>query len=382
VHGIGYALGFASAGLTYGHQAVILFFLISGFCIHFRQAKATARNEQSSTVPRASLDLRAYGWRRIRRLYPPLVLALMLTALFDAIGSRFNPDYYAGKTAYTWINSAVNGSHSLAALGGNLLFQSGLLAPAFGSNGPLWSLSYEFWFYVLYPILFLVSVRLSARTMMIVAGATSALGLLLIQANWLPYWLVVVPAYWAVWAGGALIAEAYVGRIQLRGLRWLAPIAVIGLLALAALTALRRLGTVNGDFYSPSLDVAWGVGLGILLAYMMLAPSAPVRHLAEKAVRYLWPLGTISYSLYIVHFPWLALISAWWLSWHTRLPLGAELAAAGAVSSLVLAGGCWFLVERHFVSNPAARLSVSSARARGGGVIQESTGLAGSAPSV
>jgi peptidoglycan/LPS O-acetylase OafA/YrhL len=60
--------------------------------------------------------------------------------------------------------------------------------------------------------------------------------------------------------------------------------------------------------------------------------------------------GEISYSLYVVHFPWLALLSAWWLSSHARLPLGVELVVPGVISALLLALCCWYLVERHFVS--------------------------------
>src|SRR5688572_19319460 len=35
-----------AANLRYGHQAVLGFFLISGFCIHYRQAQICARGEQ------------------------------------------------------------------------------------------------------------------------------------------------------------------------------------------------------------------------------------------------------------------------------------------------------------------------------------------------
>jgi peptidoglycan/LPS O-acetylase OafA/YrhL len=352
---LGYAIGFASAGLTYGHQAVLLFFLISGFCIHFRQARATAREENEGGIPRSSLDIRSYAFRRFRRLYPPLVLALALTAGLDYLGTLINPEYYAGHSPYPFINAAVAGSHAVGALVGNLLFQGGLVSPIYGTDGPLWSLSYEFWFYVLYPVLLLVSVRLGARMMMAAAGASSLICLVLLHLGWVPDWLVVVPAYWVVWAGGAMIAEAYVGRTSLRGLRWLGPAAAAGLVGLAALTAVRRLGALDGEIFSPPLDVLWGFGLGVLLAYAMLAPTRLIRRLAAVATRFLSPLSAISYSLYLVHFPWLALVSAWWLSSHERLPVGAELAVAGVASSLAVAGVCWFLVERHFMSKPTQR---------------------------
>jgi peptidoglycan/LPS O-acetylase OafA/YrhL len=138
---VGSVLAVLSASLTFGHQAVLLFFLISGFCIHYRQARSLA------TSGDGRMNLKSYAWRRLRRLYPPLLLALALTALFDSLGASLNPAYYAGQTAYPSINdAAVAGSRTLTTLFGGLLFQSSLATPSFGTNGPLWSLSYELWF--------------------------------------------------------------------------------------------------------------------------------------------------------------------------------------------------------------------------------------------
>src|SRR6266849_1636554 len=77
-------------GLTrYGHAAVILFFLVSGYAIHFRQAHRLASGA-------AGMDSwRGYAVRRLRRIYPPLVAAVALTLLFAEIGHRINPAFYS-----------------------------------------------------------------------------------------------------------------------------------------------------------------------------------------------------------------------------------------------------------------------------------------------
>jgi peptidoglycan/LPS O-acetylase OafA/YrhL len=36
---------------------------------------------------------------------------------------------------------------------GNLVFLQAILVPTWGSNGPLWSLAFEFWFYIWFPTL-------------------------------------------------------------------------------------------------------------------------------------------------------------------------------------------------------------------------------------
>src|SRR5207302_10791525 len=56
------------------------------------------------------------------------------------------------------------------------LFRSAV--PAFGTNGPLWSLAFEFWFYALYPLLLLLSVRFGTRRTMGIVLAVSVVGFL------------------------------------------------------------------------------------------------------------------------------------------------------------------------------------------------------------
>src|SRR5438874_2011725 len=70
---------------SFGHQAVLLFFLISGFCIHHRQA-----HKRSTRV-----QVVQFAGRRARRLYPPLLLALIVTAVLDHLGAELSPQLYA-----------------------------------------------------------------------------------------------------------------------------------------------------------------------------------------------------------------------------------------------------------------------------------------------
>jgi peptidoglycan/LPS O-acetylase OafA/YrhL len=217
----------------------------------------------------------------------------------------------------------------------------------------LWSLAFEFWFYVLYPVLLVLSVRLGATRATGVVATVSATALLVfLSGARLPEWILSVLTLWIVWAGGAWIADAYVGRVRVapRRLGWAAVVAGATLVALATLA--------NGSPAPvPVSDLLWGLGAGVLLAWMMLSLPRRLRRPTDRLARSLAPLGEISYSLYVVHVPWLVLLSAWWLSFHPRLPAGAELALPGAASALALAAGCWLLVERHFMaSHPGSRL--------------------------
>jgi peptidoglycan/LPS O-acetylase OafA/YrhL len=347
--GVGMLFALASGTLRYGHQAVLLFFLISGFCIHYRQARMLAAGDDRRRADQPLLGVRGYARRRFRRLYPPLVLALGLTALFDTLGSSLNPGFYSGLSPYQTINEAlIRSSYSLVTLLGNLLVQATFAVPVFGSNGPLWSLSYEFWFYVLYPVLLPLTARFGPWRMLGIIGVISAVGF--IASHAVSSWVLWVFTYWIVWAGGALITEAHAGRVQIRAPRSLL---LGGGLILTALALTLPLSLV-GDIAS---DLLCGAGMGLLLAWTMLSTQPAVQSVTEVIGRWLRPLGTVSYSLYVVHFPWLAFLSAWWLASHEQLPKGAELAVPGALSAIVLAVGCWYVVERHFVSDRAVRVT-------------------------
>src|SRR3954447_16411871 len=73
---------------SFGYIGVFLFFVISGFCIHLQWARAKA----AGTEP----DLRfgAFWKRRIRRLYPPYIITLLLFLLIAASSAGVNVTHF------------------------------------------------------------------------------------------------------------------------------------------------------------------------------------------------------------------------------------------------------------------------------------------------
>src|SRR6185436_12341947 len=57
---------------SFGYISVFLFFVISGFCIHLQWAKAKAAGVKPE------IRFGAFWKRRLRRLYPPYIIALLL----------------------------------------------------------------------------------------------------------------------------------------------------------------------------------------------------------------------------------------------------------------------------------------------------------------
>src|ERR1700742_1749454 len=63
---------------SFGYIGVFLFFVISGFCIHWKCAKARA------TGLEPDIRFGPFWKRRLRRLYPPYLIALALYLLLTA----------------------------------------------------------------------------------------------------------------------------------------------------------------------------------------------------------------------------------------------------------------------------------------------------------
>jgi peptidoglycan/LPS O-acetylase OafA/YrhL len=198
--------------VRYGAQAVTVFFVLSGFLIHFRYARQFAAGNQVFDVP-------DYAARRAKRIYPPLIFAIILTALLDWLGARINPALYEGTLSETFNDAYLPLSHTLPNLLGNLILMQQILpgVTPFGTAGPLWSLAYEGIFYVLYPLIYIpLYHRVRAHwTFLILLILTSLMGPL---AGVATLWRIL--NYYGLWVFGAWLADVYVQgcRFRHRGL--------------------------------------------------------------------------------------------------------------------------------------------------------------------
>jgi peptidoglycan/LPS O-acetylase OafA/YrhL len=129
------------------HQAVILFFVLSGTLV----GGSILRDQK-----RKKFSWVSYCSKRLARLLTVLVPALIIGGLID-VGSRHI--LASGPAALFGRASDIEFNFGVKNFLGNLFFLQGVDRtgiPTFGSNAPLWSLSYEFWFYVLFPLLIAV----------------------------------------------------------------------------------------------------------------------------------------------------------------------------------------------------------------------------------
>jgi peptidoglycan/LPS O-acetylase OafA/YrhL len=312
------------SAFRWGHEAVIFFFVLSGFVIHLRYAAGLANGS------RDRFDFWPYFVRRARRLYPPLLAALAVTFGLDLLGRTLRLPTAFGATSYPLINANVGSDHSLPTLLRNLVF---IMDPVYGSDGPLWSLNYEWYFYLIYPAIF-VFARRSWKLATAALIALSALGFAPLWPRSM-FWLRIVFQLMIVWWFGALLADRFAGRIRIRyaTLSWL----LLAPLALAA----RHFG----DFWH---DVIVGLGFsGVIAACLAWQESGR----SLSALVRLRPLGAMSYTLYVVHFPVLVFLSGSLMRARGgSLPDHLWWVAAGILLCSLLAWALHFVVERPFTT--------------------------------
>lgn len=333
---LGKLAAYASLTLYYGHQAVVFFFVLSGFVIHIRYAKSL-RSGQSK-----GFDLRSYLWRRFKRIYPIFLFAFLATFVVDQIGNLNHYNIYSQSTPYSLINLNVLQNFSPPIAAGNLL-----LIPdvgAWGSNGPLWSLRFEWWFYLIYPLFWFMtrrSIKLSSFFVLI-------LFILSFVRSWwpIPTFSIIFGAFPAWWMG-ALLAEVYTGRLRI-------PFARIAVLA-GLFVILPFMVAPLVQISEPIQDFLWALGFtGLLSACFAWQNRGGSLGLVER----LGFLGDISYSLYVLHFPVLVFLSGWLMAQSSdkTLPHTFEWIGIGAILCIVIANAVHLLIERPLLRNSPVAL--------------------------
>lgn len=135
-----------------GHEAVIVFFVLSGFLVGGKLWRE---------ISSGTFLWKRYLIKRMTRLYVVLVPALFIGGILDLLGSNFFNETHIYDNAFrlSSLGYDVVSRLNIEIFISNLCMMQETLTPTFGSNGPLWSLAYEFWYYILYPVLLILIIR-------------------------------------------------------------------------------------------------------------------------------------------------------------------------------------------------------------------------------
>ncbi len=295
-HGPGvYAWWFLSG---FSHQAVLIFFVISGFLVG---------GDLLRRLDRTDLFLGRYLIDRFSRIYIVMAPVLAYGFAVDFLGRRIFPN--SGIYDGTFFDGVFNPINILW----TLLQQQNLWAQQAGTNGALWSLACEMWYYLTFPLLLLPLCRaysLCVRLTGCVCGALAAIVMSMPEGFFL--------FGYGVWAFGALIRVAPRPLIKSAWLSlgvFLATIALIRLGARGPLVAAHPLVSTLAD-----AAVAGAFG-NLLLSLRFAADGGLFANLSPIHQR----LSDFSYSLYATHAPlvffvWAGAGSLLGQDWYKQLP--------------------------------------------------------------
>jgi len=312
-----------------GREAVMLFFVISGYCI--------AASAESCRLK--SLSFPSFMARRVHRIYPPYLLAILFYVLTRCIkvamggpNDLHRPwlDWVQNLTMTQWLTLLV---HPVA----DVVQNPTLVVTA------IWSLNYEEQFYLVMAVALTLALRVRVSIVIIVLVLAGA-GLLW-NILWPGGWMTgLFLEYWIDFAAGAVLF--YVQCVYTQPS---ARIAFIGAVMAMTLWAASRI--FPWDAQTALHDRAWVeisvCGTFALFLYVLRPYSAAISRTAVW--RPVAALGVISYSLYLIHQFNLTLVEATVGSMlaHAWQPVRAS---AMLLAEIGIAAIFWYGCERPFLN--------------------------------
>ena len=326
---------------SYGYVGVFLFFVISGFCIHLQWARARAAGE-----PR-QIRFGAFWRRRIRRLYPPYLIALAL---------------YLG---LTWTTTGIKVTHFFIYDVVMHLLMLHNLDPktCYSINSVFWTLAIEEQLYLAYFLLLFLRTRWGWGPTLIVCAAVRVGWFFFSHGVWVAsgFGLPVPEAaasHWLTWALGAISVEAAFGLIKLprwcRNL-WLAAGSLLLAVGVSQVFPVTDKDGFIHQFCWLVLHPAWGLGFFIIVNRAFEAEKRWRAALRTPLIVAMFAaLGVFSYSLYLTHE--LAIMESWRLG-TSSLPLQLNALLVVTPATIVFAWLFFQFCEKPYMRKPPTRIA-------------------------
>ena len=268
-----------------GREAVILFFILSGFVLSI-----PAINSRAQTYP-------VFITRRVFRIYVPYLIAIMGAVLAASI-------FHGTETQSQWLNRPWSAPITWRPILQHVAFIGQFDAGQF--NPPIWSLIYEMRISLLFPLLCAISLKLKAGRSLILAGCLSAVSIFagnLFTAK--DDWPMVIDTlhYAGLFVVGIFLARqapdlsAIYRRLSLRkrlaiGISSALVYVYAGVLWQGVARRLTSYGLFNSADWLTALGAAGLIVLGLNSAWFRRVLFWPPIH----------ALGKMSYSVYLLHF--------------------------------------------------------------------------------
>ena len=244
-----------------GHNSVIVFFVLSGFFVGGGMFKEFKENKFS---------LKKYFIKRFTRLYIVLIPALILGGLF---------------AYFIFLKMHINcNTCDIKTFFGNLFYLETIYVKPFANNEPLWSLAYEAWYYLLFPII--IYLIFSKKIIIKILNFFIFLFLLiLLKPN------LEILLYMLIWLLGVFVFFYNKRILSFR----------LSIFLFLLVFVLYRVVTIKTSPFYIKQGFVGDFILGI--SVMLLINSAKYSNLSLKFFNFNKIMADFSYTLYLVHVP-------------------------------------------------------------------------------
>lgn len=164
----------------YGHEAVILFFMVSGFSIHYSSSLSDYNNIK---------EVKQYFYKRLKRIYPLFFICLVFSLVVLLLTNEIST-----------VKRNVLSFFFLTDL------SEGAFLNPIPTNSPIWSLTYEVFYYLLYPFLLITINRFGLKKIFLITILISLLASLFAFFGYPHHFGNMFQYYWT-WTVGVLIAD-------------------------------------------------------------------------------------------------------------------------------------------------------------------------------
>lgn len=262
----------------FGQEAVILFFILSGFVISYSYQRSSDKS------------VKLFISKRFLRIYIPLLFVFATNYLLSCYQKGF---FFK----FNWAEFLGN----IFMLQDYVDRKPNVLTAPFLDNLPLWSLSYEWWFYVLFIIIY-KKVTLNKSVLVYIVGILSAMSYI-VYPNFINRELM----YFVIWWVGADIASLYLNSVSLHYKNLKLPLLSVGLVTLIlffniyyhGFLTTKNIGSLLGS--NPWLEFRH-----FLFTFIIIVIALIWKQLKWFAFDYTFglfePIASISFGIYISHF--------------------------------------------------------------------------------
>lgn len=260
-----------------GNPAVIIFFVLSGLFIS---------RSVINSLKKGTWSWKTYLINRFSRLYIVLIPALIITFILDFVASN-----YFGFHSYPNVKNNIEGFI------GNLFFLQGIFVSQYGSNAPLWSLNYEFWYYILFPLIFILFFQNKSKLTKTIQLVLIVSIMLLIGKK--------MNTYFLIWLMGTLtLVLPHIKFLTGKFSAIIALLLVTGTVFIHPLVMTGRLFTHQWTPNPYILNLTISVFFSYLIYTLMHSNSKHIKKAENKMfAKFSKFLSSFSFSLYLIHYP-------------------------------------------------------------------------------